>query len=84
MSTRTALTQAYNLVGKRHLANGLGIKYQSMNNWYNQDRMPRTEFSGETMYSKKIQELTDGKVSIKDLLGFVPQPQAWPVGGDNL
>lgn len=76
MSTKTALKKVFKIISKSHLAKELGISYQSINRWYDYSEMPCTEFNGKTMYSKKIQELTDGKVTIEDLCGHVPFPQA--------
>ena len=76
MSTKTSLKKAIKIVGsKSGLAKELGISYQSMDRWMLQNAMPCTDFNGETMYSKKIEKLTGGQVTIKDLLGWVPLPQ---------
>ena len=77
MSTKTSLKKAIKIVGsKSGLAKELGISYQSMDRWMLQNAMPATDYNGKTMYSKKIQSLTDGQVKIEDLCGFVPPPQA--------
>ena len=59
MGTRAALKKAFNIVGKSKLANELGIKYQSMNRWSDQNEMPATEFNGKTKYSKKMPTLLE-------------------------
>lgn len=76
MSVKTALNKAFNIVPKAKLAKQLGISYQAMNHWHLINRMPRTEYSGETNHAQKIQEATGGKVKIEDLLGSVPPHQA--------
>jgi hypothetical protein len=76
MSVKTGLNKAHKLLGKVNLAKQLGISYQAIDRWYLQNRMPATEYNGRTQYSKKIQELTEGAVTIEDLCGFVPPPQA--------
>lgn len=76
MSTKTALKKAIRLMGKVTLARELGISYQCMNRWTDYSEMPCTEYNGKTMYSKRIQELTGGAVTIADLCGHVPVPQA--------
>ena len=63
--------------GKSKLAAHLGISYQSMDGWSIGNELPATDFNGKTFYAMKIQEITDGKVTIVDLLGFVPHPQEW-------
>jgi len=77
MSVRTGLDKAYKIMGgKSPLANELGISYQSMNRWYDYNEMPATEYNGKTDYSKQIEKLTGGKVTIEELCGFVPHPQS--------
>jgi len=75
MSVRAGLDKAFKIMSKSALADELGISYQSMNRWYDYNEMPCTEYNGKTMYSKQIEKLTDGKVTIKELCGFVPFPQ---------
>jgi len=76
MGTRAGLDKAFKMIGKTKLAAKLGISYQSMDRWHDYDEMPCTEYNGKTMYSKQIEELTGGQVTIVDLCGFVPPPQA--------
>ena len=75
MSVKTSLNKVYKLIGKQGIARELGVAYQSVKRWHDQNEMPCTEYNGKTCYSYKIQLLTDGEVTIEDLLGFVPQPQ---------
>ncbi len=83
MSTRTALLKAIKLVGKQRLADAIGIKYQSMNRWIDQDRMPCTDYNGETAYARAIKRETKGEVTITQLCGFVPPPQSKDWTGFN-
>lgn len=76
MSVQSGLDKAYEIFSKTELAGHLGISYQAMNRWYDYDVMPCTDFNGETMYAKQIQELTEGKVTIEELCGFIPHPQS--------
>ncbi|MEE8428308.1 MAG: regulator [Gammaproteobacteria bacterium] len=76
MNTKASLTKAFDLVGKTPLAKLLGISYQAMNLWQLKEKLPRTEYSGETAYAKAIQDATDGKVTVEDLLGSTPSHQA--------
>ena len=64
------------MIGKIQLSRDLGVSYQSMNRWVEQNEMPCTEYNGKTFYSRHIQHLTKGKVTVTDLLGWVPPPQA--------
>lgn len=70
-----SLHKAFKIVGKAKLAKGMGIAYQSVDRWLLKNEMPATEFNGKTMYAKKIEAMTDGAVTITDLLGWVPMPQ---------
>ena len=76
MSTKKALKKAFKIIGKVKLAEELEISYQAFNRWYDYGEMPCTEYNGKTMYSLKIQNLTKGEVTIEDLCGHVPYPQA--------
>ena len=75
MTTRTAMKKAVKIVGKRALARELGLAYQSMDRWGEQNRMPDSEYSGRTQHALKIEDATNGEVTVKDLLGWVPN---WP------
>lgn len=76
MSARTSMKKAIKMIGKIQLSRDLGVSYQSMNRWVSQNEMPCTEYNGKTFYSRQIEHLTKGKVTIADLLGFIPPPQA--------
>lgn len=77
MTTKTALKKAIKIVGgKAALAKGLGLAYQSVDGWITRNAMPRTEYNGKTKHATKIQEMTGGEVTVEDLCGFVPPPQA--------
>jgi DNA-binding transcriptional regulator YdaS (Cro superfamily) len=75
MSTRTAINKAVKICGKRGLARDLGLAYQSVNRWAEQNRMPDSEYSGRTKHSLKIEEVTEGEVTVEMLLGWRPN---WP------
>jgi DNA-binding transcriptional regulator YdaS (Cro superfamily) len=75
MSTRTAINKAVKIRGKRALARDLGLAYQSVNRWADQNRMPDSEYSGRTRHALRIQEVTEGAVTVEMLLGWVPN---WP------
>jgi len=67
---------AIKIVGKIKLSKALGVSYQSMNRWVEKNELPCTEYNGKTFYSRHIEHVTGGKVTITDLLGFIPPPQA--------
>lgn len=70
------LTVGIELVGLAKMARELGISYQAIRLWEKRGRMPRTEWTGETSYCAKIQEMTDGAVTKESLLA--PWPAAEP------
>ncbi len=72
MGTKQAIKKAIKLVGKKGLSEHLGISYQAVDCWAENNRMPDTEYSGRTSYSVLIEDLTEGAVDIKSLLGYVP------------
>jgi len=75
MSVRTCLKKLYKTYSKAGLSKELGVSYQAIDKWYKKNEMPCSEYNGKTMYSKTIQKLTNGDITIKDLCGFVPPPQ---------
>ncbi len=77
MSHISPLEKAVQLVGLRPLAAGLGITYVAVRKWQSKGRMPRTEWTGETGYSAKIQEMTAGAVTKESLLA------SWPAADEQ-
>lgn len=63
------ISQAIKDVGLAELARRLGVTYQAIRKWEARGRLPRTEWTGETNYSRLIDEATDGRVSRNALLG---------------
>ena len=81
MSVKTSINKAYKIAGSKvKLAAVLGVAYQTIDEWRSRNEMPATEYNGKTFYSTRIQDLTNGKVTVADLCGFVPHPQDpdWP------
>jgi ribosome-binding protein aMBF1 (putative translation factor) len=68
METSNPITEAIEIVGLSALASELGITYQAIRKWEKAGRMPRTEFTKETDYSKEIERLTKRKVTKNRLL----------------
>lgn len=62
------LTIAIELVGLGALAKQLGVSGQAIRKWEAAGRLPRTEWTGETSYSRAIERATKGAVKRKDLL----------------
>ncbi|HXC38459.1 MAG TPA: hypothetical protein VN667_05890 [Burkholderiales bacterium] len=69
------LEQAIAKVGLVRLANEVGKTHQALRKWQRAGRMPRTEWTGETDYAKRIERLCDGTPSAEQLLK--PWPK-WP------
>jgi len=65
---RTAIGQ----LGLTRLARELEVTHQAVRKWEKAGRMPRTEWTGETNYARRIQKLTGGAVSRAQLL------KPWP------
>lgn len=68
MHTVSPLEEAIATVGLSKLARELGLTHQAVRKWQRAGRMPRTEWTGETTYAKRIAELTDGRVTVERLL----------------
>lgn len=62
------ITKAIDIVGLQKLAVACGVSHQAVRKWERQGRLPRTEWTGETDYSAKIETATDGVVKKSDLL----------------
>jgi DNA-binding transcriptional regulator YdaS (Cro superfamily) len=73
------MLKAFKIVGKAKMARLMGVAYQSTDRWVLTNRMPLTEYSGDTCYSIEIEDATGGQVTVTDLLGFVPigQTREW-------
>lgn len=73
MCETNPLSEAISIVGLSSLARGVGLTHQALRKWERAGRMPRTEWTGETAYAEKIEELTGGQVTKARLLA------RWPV-----
>jgi hypothetical protein len=74
MSTLDPLSEAIELVGLTKLAGGLSVSHQAVRKWQRAGRMPRTEWTGETQYGQRIEELTGNAVTRDRLLAKWPVP----------
>ena len=72
MSIATPLQSAIESVGLTRLARELGVTHQAVRKWAAAGRMPRTEWTGETTYSIRIESLTGGSVTRAQLLSRWP------------
>jgi len=72
MKTSTALKKAIKITGLSPLARGLSVHYQAITGWCDRERMPDTEYSGRSHHAVKIQQMTEGKVTVSMLLNHVP------------
>lgn len=69
-----ALTKAIEVVGLSELARGLGVTYQAIRKWEAAGRLPRTEWTGETDYARRIVQMSGYAVSREDLLRLPAAP----------
>lgn len=74
MGISDPVSEAASLVGRQRLVQVLGVSDQAVRKWQKARRMPRTEWTGETNYSARIEELTHGAVTRERLLASWPQP----------
>ncbi len=75
MSAKTALNKTYKIINKSHLAKKLGVSYQSIDMWIERGELPCTEYNNKTRFARTIEKITDGKVTVEDLLGWRPKYQ---------
>ncbi|MBM2884071.1 helix-turn-helix domain-containing protein [Chromobacterium phragmitis] len=66
------ITQAIELVGLQPLAQSCGVTYQAVRKWEKRNRLPRTDWTGETNYAAAIEAVTEGAITKKALLTAVP------------
>jgi hypothetical protein len=72
MDTVDPLSRAITQVGLTLLARECKVSHQAVRKWQRAGRMPRTEWTGETVYSSTIERITGGEVRKADLL------KPWP------
>jgi hypothetical protein len=61
------ITRAIKIIGLTKLALELGVSYQAIRKWEAAGRLPRTEWTGETAYAKKIEAASKGVVTEVEL-----------------
>lgn len=65
---RNLISKAIELAGLHQIAAGCGVTYQAVRKWEAAERLPRTEWTGETNYAEVIEQMTAGLVSKEALL----------------
>lgn len=60
-----------------------GVSTRSVNKWIAAERLPRTEYTGETSYAKKLAALSEGKFTAAWLLEVVNRNHVLPDGVDS-
>ncbi|MBJ2267784.1 hypothetical protein JFT60_10430 [Pseudomonas sp. MF6772] len=60
-----------------------GVSTRSVNKWIAAGRLPRTEYTGETSYAKKLAALSDSKFTAAWLLEGVNRNQVLLDGADS-
>jgi hypothetical protein len=68
------ITETIKMVGLTRLASLLGVTYQAVRKWEVRGRLPRTEWTGETVYAEKIEQATNGQISKVMLLTLPATP----------
>lgn len=67
------MERAIALVGLGRLARELGRTHQAIRKWQLIGRLPRTEWTGETEYARKIEQITEKAVTREMLLDPWPK-----------
>ena len=70
MKTQNLITKAIDIVGLQELADVCERSYQAVKKWEKAGRLPRTEWTGETSYSVKIEKATNGEITREALLNL--------------
>lgn len=69
------LREAVDILGLQNTAKICKVSWQAVAKWL-KNGLPRTEWTGETSYSKAIQKATKGKVKRKAILDYHAQRKA--------
>lgn len=72
MNSRKHIIRAIEIVGLQELAKGAGVSYQAVQKWRKTGRMPHTDASGYSRHAFVIEKMTNGQVTIEQLLGCEP------------
>jgi hypothetical protein len=70
------ISKAVDLAGLIPVAKACGISYQSVRKWEEKESLPRTEFTGETDYAKRIASLVNDEVTVAQLKSMKPKKPA--------
>ncbi|CDH46979.1 YdaS family helix-turn-helix protein [Candidatus Contendibacter odensensis] len=68
------IQRAIHIIGTNRLAKACRVKHPSVNKWGKAGRLPRTEWTGETRYAEVIEQLSEGRVTVKELLRLPHRP----------
>lgn len=63
-----AIAKVIERAGLSETAKALEVTYQAIRKWEAAGRLPRTEWTGETQYAKKLAALAGGDVTVDELL----------------
>lgn len=69
--------------GTATAAKTCGVSTRSVNKWIAAARLPRTEYTGETSYAKKLEALSGSKFTAEWLLEVVNRSHVLPGGIDS-
>lgn len=64
----STVTSAIELIGLTPVARRTGLYPSAVQKWRDQGYLPQTELAGLTHYAKDIEELSDGKYTVSQLL----------------
>lgn len=64
------ISKAIDLTSLTQLARACGVTYQSVKRWEAKGYLPRTDWTGETDYARRIEEATKGAVTRDQLLNL--------------
>ena len=67
MNKANYITEAIEIAGLQPVAKAVGKSYQAVKKWELAGCLPRTEWTGETSYAKKISKATGGKITASQL-----------------
>jgi len=64
------ITEVIKIAGLQPTARKCNVSHQAVRKWEAAHTLPRTDYTGETTYAKKLAALTGNKVKAKQLLSM--------------
>lgn len=68
MNDNPVLKAVNHFGGRTEVAEITGVSYMAVKKWERNGRFPRTEYTGETNYTEKLSQASEGALLVDELL----------------